>query len=240
MNPAEVRVSLADAATELAGRVLDAVRGAGGVGLVDYVEACADEKTALGAVRLLGADLFAPQLVADRPLDPREAAVVAESFAVFPPVTGAASAEQRVASWRDWAAVRLLARFFGPEPDGPAITPPDTAAAVLGPVEDWPRWSATAARLSPLALPEVDGPVVAAVAREPLAVARGASRAVLRRDYPTAGRLARWAALLTHQGVLMPLDPLLLVDEIRLHAGAEPRLSLDLAVARLLLGAGPA
>ncbi|GGP64779.1 hypothetical protein [Saccharothrix coeruleofusca] len=236
MNPAEVRVRLADAATALAGRVLDALRGAGAVGLVDYMDACPDEATALGAVRLLGADLFAPQLVADRLLDAREAAVVAESFGTYPPVIGASSEEQRVAAWRDWAAVRLLALFYGPEPDAAGVAPPDNAAAVLGRVEQWPLWSAAVARLSPLALPEVGGPVVAAVVAEPLALTRGASRAVLRRDYPTAARLARWTALLAHLGVELPLDPAPLVEHVRLRVGAEPRLLLDLAVARLLLG----
>jgi hypothetical protein len=89
-------------------------------------------------------------------------------------------------------------------------------------------------QLSPLALPGLDGPVHAAARRAPLALARGASRAVLRRDFPTAMRITRWLALLAAEGVRLPLDPAPLVEHLRLLGGG-PRLALDAAIAGRLL-----
>ncbi|WP_121011347.1 hypothetical protein [Saccharothrix australiensis] len=138
-----------------------------------------------------------------------------------------------------WPASPCATGVPGPWPEPAADRPgascatgtPGDPADVLGPVEEWPRWSAVVAQLYPLALPGVDGPVVAAVSREPLALARGTTRAVLRRDHATAARLARWVALL---GDRVPLDVHALLTHLRLHAGTGARLLLDLAVARRL------
>ncbi|WP_367128752.1 hypothetical protein [Saccharothrix sp. HUAS TT1] len=240
----------ADAAAALAGRVLDAVRGGGEVDLAGFLDSCADAATGLGAVRVVGADVFAPHLVLGRPLAVEDQVVVARSLDVFPAVAGAPARERGVAAWRDWATARLLDLFAGaPVPSTPSSADPPTspeAAAlpdvdtVLGPAADWPRWSVVVAQLSPLAQPTVDGPVAPAVAREALALARGATRAVLRRDHVTAARLARWVALLSRRGVEAPLDPWLLTEQLRLNAGAGPRMLLDLAIARHLLGGEPA
>lgn len=231
-----VRTSLTDAASALARHVLDALDGAGDVGPADYVDSCPDTTAALGAVRLLGADLFAPQVLLGRALDPRDAAVVAESFAAYPPVVHPATREQRVPAWRDRAAGRLLALLSAT--GEPAPFPAGTAP--LDPAEGWRHWSLQLARLSPLALPGVGGPVTAAARAGGTALARGAARALLRRDHVTAARLARWIALLAHEGVPTPLDPVPVLEHIRLHGGGGARLSLDLAIARRLLGAGPA
>ncbi|NDZ85813.1 hypothetical protein G3I23_09550, partial [Streptomyces sp. SID10115] len=69
----------------------------------------------------------------------------------------------------------------------------------------------------------------------PLALARGVTRATLRRDFPTAARIARWLVLLHTEGVPVPLDPAPLVEHLGLY-GAGPRLALDVAIARRLLG----
>ncbi|MGM1064851.1 hypothetical protein [Saccharothrix sp. Mg75] len=247
------RSSYADAATALAGRVLGALHGSSTAGIADFLDSCADVVAGLGAVRLVGADLFAPHLLPDRPLDARDAGVVADAFGAFPPVRRPATHEQHVMAWRDWATARLLSSLVGenlPEPGSAeawrdwattrlvavhAATPPGEAVDVLGPADDWSRWAVAVAQLSSLALPGAGGPVVEAVAREPLALSRGATRAVLRRDYPTAARLARWVALLADD---VPLDPAPLLEHLRLHAAGEPRLLLDLAIADLLLDRG--
>ncbi|MCF3124243.1 hypothetical protein IPZ68_31710, partial [Streptomyces arenae] len=113
-------------------------------------------------------------------------------------------------------------------------TPTDTPPADA-PGTPWQAWSVRMGQLSPLALPGLDGPVHAAARAAPLALARGATRAVLRRDYPTAARIARWLALLGAEGRPLPLDPVPLVDHLRLYGGG-PRLALDVAIAGRLLG----
>ena len=225
--------SCARGAADLAGRVLGALRGGGGADLADFLDSCADPTAGLGAVRLVGADVFLPHVVLDRPLTSRDAEVVAASFAAFPPVAAPVAPEQRVMAWHDWSTVRLLARLTG---DVPVATPEDPSA-VLGPADEWARWSVAVAQLSSSAHPGATGPVVDAVAAQPLALCRGVVRTVLRRDFATASRLTRWVALVHARGVRLPLDPALLVEHVAARVGAEPRRLLDLAVARHLVGA---
>jgi hypothetical protein len=230
------QASYANAAAALAGRVLDAVHGTGEVGLAHFLDSCADATAGLGAVRLVGADVFAPRLLLDRPLDPRDVEIVDESFAVFPCLAAPVPPGQRVMAWRDWATAGLLARLDG---RGPVAPPPVDAAQVLGDSEDWQRWSVAVAQLSPLAQHGAGGVIADLVCRDRVELVRGVTRAVLRRDHNTAARLARWVALVSSTGVGLPLDPALLIEHIRLHAGTDPRLQLDLAIARHLLGSEP-
>ncbi|MEV8438556.1 hypothetical protein AB0425_14355 [Actinosynnema sp. NPDC051121] len=201
--------------------------------MTDFLDSCADPTAGLGAVRLVGADVFLPHVVLNHPLSPQDAEVVAASFEVFPPVTEPVAPEQWVMAWHDWSTVTVLARLTGDVP----VTSPADPDAVLGPAREWVRWSGAVAQLSASAHPGATGPVVDAVAAQPLALCRGAVRAVLRRDFGTAGRLARWVALVHAAGVRLPVDPVLLVDHIGPRIGAEPRRLLDLAVARHLVEA---
>jgi hypothetical protein len=226
------QASYANAAAVLAGRVLNAVQGTGDLGLTGFLDSCTDVMAGLGAVRLVGADIFAPCLLLDRPPDAGDIDIVDESFAVFPTVARPVTPEQRVMAWRDWATGQLLGRLT----ERAVVAPPDTAE-VLYDTGDWQRWSVVAAQLAPLAQPRADGPVVSAVRGGRVALARGVTRAVLRRDFTTAARLARWIALLDGMGVGLPLDSALVIEHLRLHAGADPRLRLDLAIAGGMVGA---
>ncbi|GGS24114.1 hypothetical protein GCM10010252_74130 [Streptomyces aureoverticillatus] len=265
MSPDRSQTVYAASAADLALRALDVLRGVEGTAFVaEHVECADDPKAALAAIRYVGADIFAPHLLADAALSPEDAAAVAQSFAVFPPPVRtpepppAGAAEPWIAAWRDWATAALLARLAGTEGDGlpapqpvgaPVLTdhaddaapgadsdgPETRASAVSTPDTGWQHWSVRMGQLSPLALPALDGPVHAAARAAPLALARGATRAMLRRDFPTAARITRWLALLHAEGVRLPLDPLPLVEHLRLHGGG-PRLALDVAIARRLLG----
>ncbi|MFD7510544.1 hypothetical protein ACFV5N_14585 [Streptomyces sp. NPDC059853] len=233
------RAVYTEATAALARRVLDALRGVGDTApLARFTEAATDPKAALAAVRVLGADVLAPHALTGGTPHPRDLAVIAQATAVFPaPVLTApppeGPLENWAIAWRDWATGRLIAALG----DGAADdTPQPPAAPVLTDIADWQRWSGVCARLATLALPGVTGPVPAVVRRHPVALARGTTRALLRRDYPTAARLARWLAAAHRDGVPLPLDPAALTEHIALHAAGEPRLALDLAVARLLLG----
>ncbi|MGM1059014.1 hypothetical protein [Saccharothrix sp. Mg75] len=241
MNSGRLHVSLMDAAAEVADRVLNSVDGDGEIGLADYVNTGADATIALGAVRLIGADVFAPHLLLGRPVHRDDVAVVARSFVVFPPARRTTTRQQRVAAWRDWAAGRLVARAGEASPAGSDVAPtPETAAALLDGAKTWQEWSANAAQLSPLALPGVGGPITAAVLEGTRPLAQGVTRAVLRRDFVTAARLLRWVALSSSNGLRQPLDAALLVERIRLYGGTGSRLSLDLAISRRLLRSEPA
>ncbi|SES33142.1 hypothetical protein SAMN05216188_1347 [Lentzea xinjiangensis] len=218
-------------AADLAGRVLGALRDGSAADLADFLDSCVDATAGLAAVRLVGADVFLPHLVLDRPLGTRDADVVVASFEILPSVTAPATAEQRVMAWHDWSTARLLAGLTGAVP----VATPEDPAAVLGPVEQWARWSVAVAQLSSSAHPGATGPVVDAVAAQPLALCRGVVRSVLRRDFATASRLTRWICLLHATGVGLPLDPVLLLAHVESRAGAEPRRLLDLAAARHLV-----
>ncbi|MCZ4122249.1 hypothetical protein [Streptomyces sp. H39-S7] len=265
MSSDRSRTAYADSAADLARSALDALHGAGGTAMVAaHVEGADDGAAALAAVRVVGADTFAPHLLTGAALHPLDAAAVARSFTVFPPPQGvpqsppAGPAEPWVMAWRDWATGSMLARFaadgaaaevvalYATQPAEapllarrvglrPAEAPSDGPARDLG----WAEWSVRMGQLSSLALPGLDGPVHAAARRAPLALARGATRSLLRRDYPTAARIARWLALLQHEGVALPLDPVPLVTHLRV-LGNGPRLALDTAIAGKLLGLEPA
>lgn len=255
MSPDRSQSAYAASAAALALRALEALRGTEGTALVTrHVEEADDAKAALAAIRVVGADLFAPCLLADVSFHPEDAAAVAQSFVVFPPPVNAlappptGAAEPWIIAWRDWATATLLAHRTGTKTDGirasrPAASPADLGLADSaapapvpgGPGADWQRWSVRMGQFSPLALPGLEGPVHAAARAAPLALARGATRAVLRRDFPTAMRITRWLALLSSEGVRLPLDPVPLAEHLRLHGGG-PRLALDAAIARRVLG----
>ncbi|WP_306333143.1 hypothetical protein [Streptomyces sp. KL118A] len=270
MSPDRSQSAYAASAADLALRALDALRGVGGTAMIaEHVERSDDPKAALGAIRFVGADGFAPYLFGDAVFHPQDAMAVAQSFAVFPPPVStpapppAGGAEPWLVAWRDWATAALLARFadggdaqvgevLAPKPEGapvlaesePSRATSDTVAPGApdtvvpdAPDTDWQRWSVRMGQLSPLAIPGLDGPVHAAARTDPAprALAKGATRAVLRRDFPTAARIVRWLALLRSEGVHLPLDPVPLVEHLGLYGGG-PRLALDVAIARRLLG----
>ncbi|WP_431042762.1 hypothetical protein ACQUSR_13105 [Streptomyces sp. P1-3] len=232
------RAVYAEATAALARRVLDALRGVGGTAvLAEFVDGSADPKAALAAVRVIGADVLAPHALTGAAVHPQDATAISQAAAVFPAPVYASPpprgpVEDWAVAWRDWATARLLARHGAAAPQ---LAPPESCPALTH-ADPWRPWAATMARLSPLSLPGVDGPVRDAALRNPVALARGATRALLRRDYPTAARLARWLAAVHHEGVPLPLDPATYLDHIALHTGDGPRLALDLAVARELLG----
>ncbi|MFH8981686.1 hypothetical protein [Streptomyces varsoviensis] len=135
-----------------------------------------------------------------------------------------------------------------PHPQGPPLCddsaprhlPPTADDGPDGPVrEGWAPWSVRLGRLASLALPGLDGPVHEAARAGALGLARGASRATLRRDFATAARITRWLAWLQADGVALPLDPAPLTNYIRLAGGDGGRLALDTAIARRLLGLEP-
>ncbi|MFF2625491.1 hypothetical protein ACFVUN_06930 [Kitasatospora griseola] len=208
------------AATEwAAGRTLDALTGAEGAAPPTPAPAAPEPQALLAGVRVLGPDVFAPALLTGAPTPPETTEIVAEAFRVFP------SDESGIHTWRDRATAELLTRAGYPVSAPTPPPPPD-------PGEDgWQRWSVRMAQLSCLALPTLDGPVHQRAREHPLALARGAARAVLRRDHRTSARLVRWLAWLHRTGTPSALELPPLLRQLALTGDGTARSALDLTVA---------
>ncbi|MGP4111404.1 hypothetical protein ACTWP5_10860 [Streptomyces sp. 4N509B] len=211
------------------------------------------------AVRLLGADLLAPYLLTGQALPSEESAAIRLSLAALSPTPKPPAAPPLgpeppwVRAWIDWGLATVLARLAPAAPVVPAPAPPgpprcgddaprrrSAAEAVGRPdrAEGWVPWSSRMGQLASLALPGLDGPVHHAARHGALALARGATRALLRGDFATAARVTRWLAWLSADGAALPLDAALLTRHIALRGGGD-RCLLDAAVAVRLLGLEP-
>ncbi|WP_371502298.1 hypothetical protein OG871_34810 [Kitasatospora sp. NBC_00374] len=228
----------AAATDRLAARIAHAhaLAGAGGAGrLRVLLRDSADSRIALGAVRLLGADVLAPEAMERTAADAQTADLIGRAYALFPGRPDDAlwtdSDTFAVTAWRDWAAARLLARHgwdLLPHPQ-PATLPADGLS--------WQPWSARMAQLAPLALPGLDSPVHRAAAARRTDLARGATRAVLRRDHATAAALGRWLAVLPAEPGpdRREFDPAPLLDHLRLFGDVGARAGLDVRIGLRLL-----
>ncbi|MFE4371749.1 hypothetical protein ACFRMN_26635 [Streptomyces sp. NPDC056835] len=251
----------AAAVDSLAGQILDALRNVKHVqGLAVHVARAADTHAALAAVRVLGPDVFAPALLTGIPFGPADREVVAEALRVFP--LSPDDPPEAVLLGR--ATATLLARCEGTSaavPDRGAARPGPVAGS--GPVEaadgvtaasdlsvrdlsvrdlsvvetegDWRAWAQWMARLSPLALPDLAGPVSERAADRTLDLSRGLTRSMLRRDYPTAARLARWIALAPGEVAVPGMDIAAVVTHLELCGATGVRTVVNTAIARLLI-----
>ncbi len=196
-------------------------------------------RAGLAAVRVLGPDALAPFVLAGHRFGPGDAEVVEASIRTFPAPEPDLAAEDDdtvlARALRDWATGEVLTRLGAA---GSAHPYPARAGAGVGRDRGWVVWGVMLAQLSPLAAPGLDGPLHADVRRYRLDVARGVTRAMLRRDHLTAARLARWLAV----GGEVPMDPPFAVEpvlrQLELVAGADPRLRLEITIARYGLGGG--
>jgi hypothetical protein len=232
--------------------VLDAVEGTSAPRPDAPGASLGASKPDLAAARVIGADLFAPYQLAGVPLSAEleEAVALAQAFQLFPSAdpggtagpggdgpgtaaaAAAAAAAASVVAWRDWAAAELLGRCV-PGALTEAVPMPDRWP-VLDDELRWREWSGWMAQVSPMALPGIESPVHEAARRNSRALARGTVRAMLRRDYRTAARIARWLALGRSRGAASPVDLAPLLRHIRLFGGPSARTALDLRVGESL------
>ncbi|RAJ40003.1 hypothetical protein K353_03491 [Kitasatospora sp. SolWspMP-SS2h] len=235
-----LRDEYAAAVEQLARRTLDALRDGAPVAALPEPpgpEETGSEETAsrplLAAVRVLGADLFAPRLLAGAEPDGPTAALLARALRTFPAPAAPSPEAARVVEWQDWAVGRFLARTpYGEAAPVPPVLP--------GPEEaGWQAWSVRMSQLSGLALPGLDGPVHAQARAHSLDLARGTVRSLLRHDLTTAARLVRWLSWTGAEGLPPRLEVEPVLDRIRLAGDGSARTGLGLAVARRLLD-GPA
>lgn len=200
-----------------------------------------DRQAGLAAIRVLGSDALAPFLVAGHQFSPDDAEVVAISMRTFPLPEPDRSGEydqdadnaMLVRLLREWATVEILTRLGEP---GCASPYPARVCADTGQDRGWMAWTGMLAQLSPLALPGLDSALHADVRRCPLDVARGVTRAMLRRDHLTAARLARWLAVCGEDPMDPPFSVELVLRQLELVAEPDPRLQLEIAMIRYGLG----
>jgi hypothetical protein len=176
----------------------------------------------LAALRVLGADALTPFVLAGHRLDRDDADLMRAAVAAHPLPESAAG----MALWqaRDWAVASALHSLAA----GPAVQPPDLPP--IDPEDPWPAWSAELARYSSLALPGLHGHVRDQAVARGLDLARGLYRAMLRQDYLTAARLARWQALDHRDDPFLPS----VLDQLEVLAADRPRVLLEVTVARRL------
>ncbi|MFJ6134924.1 hypothetical protein [Kitasatospora sp. NPDC092286] len=244
-----LRDEYAAAVEQMAAQTLGALRGAGGaVALVDPGTANAS-RPLLAAVRVLGPDLFAPQLLGGAAPDTEAVLLLAEAHRAFPSTAAEADGPDApegaalIAAWRDWATGALFARTLR------SISTPGLAELSLrAPQPDhapqpqphaWQAWSVRMAQLSALALPGLDGPVHRTARTHTLALARGTVRSMLRRDHRVAARLARWLAWSRTEGLSLPLEVEPVLERIHAAGDGSSRTALELGIAEALLAITP-
>jgi hypothetical protein len=240
------RAGYAAAAEALAERVVRALGGADDAFRLAEQLGATDETAGLAAVRVLGPDALAPYIVGASRFTAEDADVVAAAFAAFPahdpePIIAASerTAAPSVPALRDWATARLLHRL-GVGPDAGHSAPADAVwAGWSEPGLAWPAWAGRLTQLAPLATPGLDSPVHEQTRRRSLDTARGVTRAVLRRDHLSAARLVRWLAALPAlvvpartSSVATVMEPEPALRHLELLGGADPRLHLEIALAR--------
>lgn len=192
-----------------------------------------EQKEVLAAVRVLGPDALAPALLAGVRPHPHDREVLDEVLLVFPPAAGDPVEAACLAHAQQQAAQGCGSDAVGAVEAGDAA---QRAFVVQSTAEaDWCAWAQHMARLSPLAWPALPGPVADMARKREADVERGLTRAMLRRDYASAARLARWAALTQAPGGTGGLDPEPLLRHVTEMAGGAARVLLDAAIARRLL-----
>lgn len=195
----------------------------------------AQADTALAAVRVLGCDALAPELLHRVPVAPREAETVREALQRLP-VRQDQPVELRMIST---AVEDVASQQTVPVP---SLAAQEAHSQWLQEMEngDWRALARSLAWLAPMAWPKTSTFVMPYLRTHASGVGRGLTRALLRRDFATAARLARWAALAGQHGGDVGLDLTAVVRHLELCGGGGPVTALHTAVARHLVAPGEA
>lgn len=221
------RAAYGRAAEELAAEAAQVLGGRRSPGwLAGFAADVGDRAVALAAIRILNVEVLSAHLLAATPLSPSDVKVLRQALDAFPLVDtpGADGMAEWVRRGRDWAVVQLAGACGADlDPPGHMIEIPAPRLPEGAQTADWPVWSRAPAALAALAVPGLDSPLHHCAATGTLALARGATRAVLRRDFATAAALTRWLALRDHEPPdygTSPLETKLLVEHIAACGGA--------------------
>lgn len=227
MVSAPPRAAYAAAVAALAGSVVRALTGGGDAfRLADQLTTSDSGKAGLAAVRVLGSDALAPFVLGGHRFSDEDAEVVAASIRTFPrpePVHDTTP----VRALRDWATGQVLTRLGVVE-----FAHSYPVDGRISREQGWVAWTGMLGRLAPLAFPGLDCSVHVDARRYRLDLARGVTRAVLRRDYVTAARLARWLAVRGDAPMAPPFPLVPVLRHLELVADPDTRLLLEIILAR--------
>jgi hypothetical protein len=191
-----------------------------------------DERVALAAVRVLGADVLAPYASGAGGAGAAEDGdLVRRALAAYPP--GADASDVSLWSYRGLAeAAQAYAPGTGDRPDGAAGGAAGGAGGGDGWVaaDPWPRLSHRASQLAALSLPGLAPALAAGLAARTDDLARGFVRAVRRRDWVQAAGVARWLVRSGDVPETLGLDAGL--RYVRRMSAGDPRVALHTAAAR--------
>ncbi|TQF06479.1 hypothetical protein E6W39_35160 [Kitasatospora acidiphila] len=227
INHETVSGAVDSAAQTLAAELVEAISGtADGFSLHRKIAQQTEPVPALAAIRVLGADVLSAYLLADHAFADADAELVHAAVGAFPAPPGTAP-DGALWALRDRALTTALAELGvaadgWPGLAGTTVEPPEAA--------HWAAWSGELVRCSSLALPPVASPLREQARRRRLDLVRGVSRALLRRDYPSAAKLTRWLALDERQVPEPLLAPAL--EQLEHLAAGQPRTMLDVTLAR--------
>ncbi|WP_405875250.1 MULTISPECIES: hypothetical protein [unclassified Streptomyces] len=227
---------LQGAVQDLSSDVVSALRGGdhvrvSGTGAADGPEG----GIAAAAVRVLGADLLLPHVLARTPPAPEALGVFRQTVETFPPRADAAP----TVAWSHWAMRRTLRRLDASPTGSPGSPAGEEGAEPDAGWLDGTSWQVLThqlAVLAPLAVPGEDCAVARAARRRPVDVARGFVRAVRRRDWQQAAGAGRWLTLLDGVPDTLGLENGL--DFVELMGGSDPRVALQVEAARAMRFAG--
>lgn len=226
---------LADVVQQYARVVASALSGGGGhFDLSGSAMTAPRDPVAVAAVRVLGADVLAPCLLAGRSPCPADLALVGESARAFPPGPSATP----VVAWSHWALRRALDRAAAGGPPAPAVAGIGEPEAGWVSALPWQELSRRAAQLAALADPGAPCGLSMAFAARPVDLARGFVRAVRRQDWLQAAGTGRWLAGMSGVPDSLGLDAGLAWVAHRSEGDA--RVTLHLGAARLAGRAGRA
>ncbi|MFI0901279.1 hypothetical protein [Streptomyces sp. NPDC020983] len=224
---------LSAAVADVANGVALALDGEGGSYALSALLA-QDDRVALAAIRVLGADVLAPYALAPDPAGGApDAQLVRDALAAYPP-----GADASDVSWWSYRGLAEASRAYLPA----AAEVPAAGAAGGGDdawvrTDPWPRLSHRAAQLAALSLPGLAPALAAGVAGRTGDLARGFVRAVRRRDWLQAAGVGRWLVRAPDVPATLGLDAGLIYVH-RMSCG-DPRVALHTTAARRFPGGGP-
>lgn len=253
---------LSAAVADVASGVALALDGEGGSYALSALLA-QDDRVALAAIRVLGADALAPYALGGAGTGGGpDAQLVRRALAAYPP--GADASE--VSRWSYHGLAEATRAFLpdagtagsgGTEPAGGGANPgdgqpdadrlpydsgggrgPDAGAAAGWLLTDpWTRLSHRASQLAALSLPGLAPALAAGLAARTEDLARGFVRAVRRRDWLQAAGVGRWLVRAPDVPDSLGLETGMVY--VRRMSGGDPRVTLHTLAARRFPGGGP-
>lgn len=214
---------LGAAVADVAGGVALALDGGSGSYALSALLA-QDERVALAAVRVLGADVLAPYASGGGGAGAAaDGDLVRRALAAYPP--GAEASDVSLWSYRGLAEAAQAYTPGAEVPAGGAAGGDGWVAA-----DPWPRLSHRASQLAALSLPGLAPALAAGLAARTDDLARGFVRAVRRRDWVQAAGVARWLVRAGDVPETLGLDAGL--RYVRRMSAGDPRVALHTAAAR--------